>query len=151
MSLSVYLTVDHAVPQQGSGIFIRRDGRNVEISREEWDQLNPGSEPAVVTRPADETSNIVFEWNITHNLTGMANAAGLYSACWRPDELGAKKAGQLVKPLLVGLFNLTKNPDEFKALNPGNGWGTYEGLVEFVEAYLLACVSYPEADIEASR
>ena len=29
----------------GSGIFVRRNGATVEISREEWDKLNPGQEP----------------------------------------------------------------------------------------------------------
>ncbi len=32
----------------GSGIFVRRLGTTVEISREEWDRLNPGREPVVV-------------------------------------------------------------------------------------------------------
>lgn len=31
----------------GSGIFVRRNGTNVEISREEWDRMNPGREPVV--------------------------------------------------------------------------------------------------------
>jgi hypothetical protein len=29
----------------GSGIFIRRNGRNVEVTPEEWKALNPGREP----------------------------------------------------------------------------------------------------------
>ena len=29
----------------GSGIFVRRNGATVEISREDWDKLNPGQEP----------------------------------------------------------------------------------------------------------
>ncbi len=37
----------------GSGIFVRRYGANVEISREEWDSLNPGREP-VLTTPKDK-------------------------------------------------------------------------------------------------
>ena len=31
----------------GSGIFVRREGRSVEITREEWDSLNPGREPVI--------------------------------------------------------------------------------------------------------
>jgi len=34
----------------GSGIFVRRNGATVEISREEWDRLNPNREP-VVAKP----------------------------------------------------------------------------------------------------
>lgn len=29
----------------GSGIFVRRNGTSVEISQEEWNELNPGREP----------------------------------------------------------------------------------------------------------
>ena len=32
----------------GSGIFIRRNGTTVEVSREEWDRLNPGREPYTI-------------------------------------------------------------------------------------------------------
>ncbi len=36
----------------GSGIFVRRNGVNVEITREEWDTMNPGREPVRV-EPAE--------------------------------------------------------------------------------------------------
>ena len=32
----------------GSGIFVRRNGATVEISREEWDAMHPGEEPVTV-------------------------------------------------------------------------------------------------------
>lgn len=35
-------------PPVNSGIFVRRWGRNVEISEEEWNRLNPGREPVRV-------------------------------------------------------------------------------------------------------
>lgn len=35
----------------GSGIFIRRNGANVEITEEEWYRLNPGREPVRVRNP----------------------------------------------------------------------------------------------------
>ena len=40
----------------------------------------------------------VYQANITHNLTKMADAAGIYMVCWRPEELGFTKAGQLSTP-----------------------------------------------------
>lgn len=33
----------------GSGIFVRRNGATVEVSREEWDRMNPGREPVRVS------------------------------------------------------------------------------------------------------
>ena len=35
----------------GSGIFVRENGTNVEISREEWYRRNPGREPVVFKEP----------------------------------------------------------------------------------------------------
>ena len=89
--------------------------------------------------------------NITHNLTTMADAAGLYKYLWRPEEIGITTAQQLIDPLKVGLSLLKSDPQKFKKLNPQNGWGDYEGLVDFVEKYLAACIENPTATVEVSR
>ena len=89
----------------------------------------------------------VYDANITHNLNKMASEAGIYKELWRPEEVGITKAGQLIKPLQEGLALLKSDPERFKHLNPENGWGSYEGLVEFVEKYLEACVESPDAEV----
>lgn len=94
---------------------------------------------------------IVFECNITHNLNRMADAAGLYRAIWRPDEIGIKNAGELVSILEEGLEKLKRDPEEYRAMNPSNGWGTYELLVTCVTEYLEACKSHPDAEVSVSR
>lgn len=93
----------------------------------------------------------IFELNITHNLGDMADAAGIYMHLWRPDEIGITTAGQLCAPLRAGLDELRANPDKYRAYNPANGWGTYEGFVESVARYLAACERNPDATIEVSR
>jgi len=93
----------------------------------------------------------VYSSNITHNLGKMAEAAELYQHLWRPEELGVKTAGELIQPLTDGLARLKAGPDQFKKLNPENGWGDYDGLVEFVEGYLSACIEMPDAHVEACR
>jgi hypothetical protein len=93
----------------------------------------------------------VFENNITHNLGAMAAEAGCYEMLWRPEEIGVTHAAQLVKPLTVCLERLRAEPDRFKALNPGNGWGDYDGLVRFVEEYRDACRANPDATVETNR
>jgi len=93
----------------------------------------------------------IYTRNITHNLNKMADAAGIYKHLWQPDEIGITKAAELIEPLQTGLALLKSDPERFKAFNPKNGWGTYEGLVEFVEDYLNACEKDPDADIEISR
>ncbi len=89
--------------------------------------------------------------HITHNLVPMAKAVGVYRALWRPEEIKIKKAKDLIPLLEKGLGKLKKNPEKYKLLNAPNGWGVYENFVEFVENYLKACKTYPNAKIEANR
>jgi len=93
----------------------------------------------------------VYDSNITHNLGVMAERAGIYKCLWRPEELEITKAEQLIKPLEDGLEFLKSSPEIFIPLSPKNGWGSYEGLVQFVEKYLEACKENPDAEIEVSR
>ena len=93
----------------------------------------------------------VFDRNITHNLGKMAHAAGLYEAIWRPEEINISRAIDLIPFLEKGLKNLEKNKIELVKLNPENGWGSYEGLLDFVEEYLENCKMYPDSKISVSR
>jgi hypothetical protein len=93
----------------------------------------------------------VFDANITHNLGKMATEAGIYAALWRPEEVGITTASQLIPLLEAGLETLRANPVEFEEFNPENGWGDYNGLVDFVETYLQACKENPDATIRVSR
>lgn len=152
MSLDVYLTLQEP---GGSGplqaIFIRRDGSNVEITREEWDSLYPGVEPVMASINGDCDATEAYSANITHNLNKMAEQAGIYEPLWRPEEIGITKAAQLVQPLTEGLGRLKSGRVKFEQFNPSNGWGNYDGLVRFVENYLAACVANPDADVRVSR
>lgn len=149
MSLDVYLEMPVTNQTVEMKIYIRRDGSNIEITRDEWDALYPGLEPLVVDSETDKHE--VFWANTTHNLGTMADAAGIYQVLWRPDEVGISKANQLIDSLRSGLKRLKDSPDEFRKYNPSNGWGTYDGLVKFVGDYLAACIEYPDAEVEVSR
>lgn len=92
----------------------------------------------------------LFDYNITHNLNKMAEAAGIYYHLWHPEKLGLNSAHQLIGPLESGLRKLKESPEIFKAYNPANGWGTYENLVDFVTKYLAACKAHPNAQIFVS-
>lgn len=93
----------------------------------------------------------VFDANITHNLGEMASRAGIYFHLWRPEEIDITTASQLIDPLYNGLCELLRHPKEYKKYESENGWGTYDGLLKFVQSYYLACVEYPEAIIEVDR
>ena len=93
----------------------------------------------------------IYSANITHNLNTMAKEAGIYQHLWRPDEIDITKAQQLIEPLESGLNLLKSDPARFKQFNPKNGWGTYDGLVVFVENYLRECRENPNATVSISR
>ena len=150
MGLSVYLESETPFKRKPtSGIFIRENGATREISREEWEERNPGREPGAL-RVLDEETTELYHRNITHNLRYMALVAGIYRELWCPEECGILHASQMIEPLTRGLAKLQGLPIMFKALNPESGWGTYEGLVEFVADYLQACAKHPEARVKVS-
>lgn len=150
MSLDVYLYQKGASGPKGSGIFVRENGATQAITREEWDRAFPGREPVVMASESDD-SEPVYQRNITHNLGKMAREAGIYEHLWRPEEIGIKTADQLIEPLWGGLMRLENDPGHFEQFNPSNGWGNYEGLMDFVREYLKACREYPQAEISVSR
>lgn len=148
MSLDVWLTVKgEPIKRAGTGVFVRRNGKTVELSAKEVAEQFDGAE----IQPQEYESNEVYDNNITHNLTEMASKADLYTALWRPDEQGWTKAKDITGILERGLKRLKKDPTGFKKYNPDNGWGSYDGLVNFTESYLQACKDYPEAEIGVSR
>ena len=92
----------------------------------------------------------VFSANYTHNVGRMAEAAGLYQAVWHPHEIGITKAGQLAPLLRAGIERMECHPETYTALNPKNGWGSYETFVPWLKAYADACEAHPDADIRTS-
>lgn len=99
----------------------------------------------------EEETDYAYSANITHNLGQMADKAGIYEALWRPEEIGITSANELIEPLREGLHRLKSEREEYEKLNPSNGWGNYETLVDFVDKYLNACYEHPNAEISVSR
>ena len=89
--------------------------------------------------------------NITHNLGKIAEEAGIYKLLWRPEEIGIKKAKELIKPLEKAIDEMVDDPDRFKKHNPPNGWGTYEGFLCQLRDLIKMCIANPDADILISR
>jgi hypothetical protein len=94
---------------------------------------------------------IIYSANITHNLAKMADKAGLYRALWRPEEIEINTASKLIPILEKGIEELKSDPSKYRVYEPDNKWGTYEGLVRFVENYLAACKENPDSEITISR
>lgn len=127
---------------------IEHKGEKKFISLEDFHRLWPNDEPNLVT---DSPESILYSANITHNLTGMATAAGIYKPLWRPEEIGIEQAQQLTPLLEKGMKILTEQKTEMLKYNSPNGWGKYEDFVKFVGEYLEATKKWPTAIIEVSR
>lgn len=93
----------------------------------------------------------VYDANITHNLTRMADAAGLYGPVWRPEENGITTAADLIPLLSDGIARMVADPAKYREYNPSNGWGSYEGFVRWLRDLLVACREHPKLSVRASR
>ena len=106
----------------------------------------------MVTKPVS-----VFNSNITHNLGKMAaqvklsNGLTLYGVLWRPDEHGITHAHAIVDYLDEGWNILMSDPEHYRQWDPENGWGSYEGLCNFVYTYRSACRDNMDAEVSVSR
>ena len=90
----------------------------------------------------------VFNDNYTHNVTPMWNLAGVYEALYESED---KKTLEIVQTLKNGLTNMLLHPDDFKKLNPENGWGDYDTAVNFLRDVIHACEKHPNGTIRISK
>ena len=100
-----------------------------------------------------ESGSESISFNITHNLAPMAKKAGLYEPLWRPEENYDEPvlANDVYQAVVTGFNNLMFDPECYKDLNPENGWGDYNSLVDFTADVLAALRQYPLAVVEACR
>jgi hypothetical protein len=88
----------------------------------------------------------IYEGNITYNLAPM-----YYKAI--DKDLGLKKLNGMSTQDAIPILNnaikdMIKNADEYKKLNPENGWGTYDGLLEQFRAMRNICEENSDGTFE---
>lgn len=93
----------------------------------------------------------VYSASITHNLNVMAMELGVYPHLWRPDENLITKADQLIDPLTFAIKTMVANRERLQQFNPANGWGSYDGLLRFIQEYRDYCERFPDADVSVCR
>jgi len=99
----------------------------------------------------DEDSEELYWCNITHNLTEMADEAGIYEVLWRPDESGYIQGKDIREKVIDGFCKLLNNPEHYKKFDSDNGWGTYDDFLGFCFEYIKALNEFPESYIFVSR
>jgi hypothetical protein len=87
-----------------------------------------------VVRPSS-----VYNVNMTWNYSPMTNACGFHIT-----DFHGKHAGETIPILTQGLAFMRENEDKVKALEPPNGYGTYEHLIVRIEEMLAIAQEYPK-------
>lgn len=87
-------------------------------------------------------------FNITHNVNSMWHKAGCYDALYNSEG----KLSKEVSPILqLSLLVMLARPEEFKELNPENGWGDYDGAIDFLVKVIKEFNESPSAKIVVSK
>jgi len=73
----------------------------------------------------------------TYNLTPMWKLAGVFYGGSR--DLDGLRADALADAAARGLQRAVSNPGHFKALNPENGWGDYDGFIRILTRTAILC------------
>lgn len=89
---------------------------------------------------------ITDDINYTHNCNPMIRAAGFeawpHVYGWRAGSVG----------LILGhtLSKMRADPAKFRAMNPANGWGDYDGLLQVLDRIHADCETFPSATVRVS-
>jgi len=73
----------------------------------------------------------------TYNLSPMWRLAGVYEGS--SSDLGGLRADILADRAARGLARAVSRPELFKALNPENGWGDYDGFIRILTRTAILC------------
>lgn len=100
------------------------------------------------TGAPEESREDIFDVNYTHNVIPMWKLAGVFDALYNSK---GKLAGELVDTLAQGVAAMETNPAAYIALNPSNGWGSYETALPFLKNILRMCRLHPKAIVDISK
>ena len=60
-----------------------------------------------------------------------------------------ERAGDCYVALCDAVEHMEDHPTTYRALNPENGWGDYEGALTYLRDFRDACLRFPDARVEA--
>jgi hypothetical protein len=66
-------------------------------------------------------------------------------------DLHGRTAGDVIADLRRAVGHMAGNPEIYRAMNPPNGWGTYEGARDYLVQLLDGCIEHPKTTIYVSR
>lgn len=87
----------------------------------------------------------VYDRNYTSNVSRMWRTAGV-----NLRELTGMVAADAVPLLDRAIGAMTAEADTYRAMNPPNGWGDYDGALTFLCDLRAACVKHPKTTLRVS-
>lgn len=91
---------------------------------------------SIATGP--ETMACIFSWNYTSNCAAMWRHAGCDLA-----GFDGKSATELRDSLRAAITVMEDRPAYYLAMEPSNGWGSYEGVLDALRELLIHCAAHP--------
>lgn len=90
--------------------------------------------------------------NYTSNVSPMWHKA-LESAGWPGGlaQFDGKSGCHAGPPLEWAVEHMKADPDAYRAMNPENGWGNYEGAMHYLATIAEFCRRYPKATLRFWR
>ena len=85
-------------------------------------------------------------WNYTSNCARMWRLAGADLA-----EFDGKTAGACLIVLEAAVMTMKRDPLPYLALNPDNGWGSYDTLLPALDELAAMFRAHPKATVVVSR
>ncbi|WP_395443608.1 hypothetical protein [Caulobacter sp. UC70_42] len=86
----------------------------------------------------------ILEANMTWNLRPMFAEVNNGDG---PQEWDGKLARDVAEILVKTLDAFNREPAKFRAMNPANGWGDFDGARQFAMTVLDACHAAPNATV----
>lgn len=86
------------------------------------------------------------DWNYTHNTTPMLRKAGLP----RWEMITGRKAKGVLNLFKITIQNLEADPEGYRAMNPTNGWGSFDRLLVVLKEIVSRMEECPNAVVHVS-
>ena len=101
--------------------------------------------------PEDDPGYPEDQWrNYTSNVSQMWRAALGEDLGELIDRCGGCNA-DLTRWLDLGVTRMENDPDYYRAMNPENGWGDYEGALAYFRWMLAMCQAVPRGHVSVWR
>ena len=105
-------------------------------------EINTGKHTVFVVEVGNYTHNVQPMWR-----KALKAASGSdYGLC----DLNGTRASESIPVLEKAVKHMRENKEEYLPLNPTNGWGNYEGALQYLETLLECCQEHPLCTIATS-